>query len=88
MVTLDEAQEILKAGMGAIGYPQALGVIVKAIQEGYKLCKVNEAIEKMTELKEQEDKGIFYYSPPYYTERCIEIIKEAADVCDTEHKNR
>ena len=53
--------------------------IREALRRGYKLCKVDEALEQMTELKDQENKGIQYYYPPYYSERCITILQEACD---------
>lgn len=53
--------------------------IREALRRGYKLCKVDEAIEQMTELKDQENKGIQYYYPPYYSERCITILQEACN---------
>lgn len=53
--------------------------IREALRKGYKLCKVDEALEQMTELKDQENKRILYYSPPFYTERCITILQEACN---------
>lgn len=58
---------------------ESASVIQQALADGYTLCKVDEAIEQMKELQNQENKGIYYYSPPYYSERCIKIIKEACD---------
>ena len=53
--------------------------IREALRSGYTLCRVDEAVDKMEELKKQEDKGICYYVPPFYSERCIKIIQEACN---------
>ena len=49
------------------------------LANGYKLCRVDVAIKAMEKLKRQEDMGICYYYPPFYSERCIKIIQEACD---------
>ena len=74
--------------------PKASKDIIKVIDEcieineklgnGYKLCKIDEAIQIMEELQRQEDMGIGYYNPPFYCERCIKILR---DFCDERGKN-
>lgn len=58
-------------------YSKAIYVISNALKGGYTLCKVDEAVEKMEKLMQQENEGEMYYYPPYYSERCIKILKEA-----------
>lgn len=41
--------------------------------------KIDKAIEKMEVLKRQEDMGIGYYNPPFYSERCIKVLQEVCD---------
>lgn len=36
---------------------------------------IKKAILEMKKLQKQEDKGIGYYHPPYYCERCIMILE-------------
>lgn len=65
--------------------PKASKDIIEVIDEcieineklgnGYKLCKIDEAIKIMEELQRQEDMGIGYYNPPFYCERCIMILE-------------
>lgn len=58
-------------------YPRYKTVNEKIEHEGYTLCKVDEAVEKMKELMQKENEGEMYYYPPYYSERCIKILKGA-----------
>lgn len=56
---------------------ECIEVIENALDNCYTLCKVDEAVEKMEKLMQQENEGEMYYYPPYYSERCIKILKEA-----------
>ena len=58
-------------------YSKAVYVISNALKDGYTLCKADEALEKIEKLMQQENEGEMYYYPPYYSERCIKIFKEA-----------
>lgn len=58
---------------------EAAHEVFTKLANGYKLCRVDVAIKVMKKLQRQEDMGIGYYNPPFYSERCIKIIQEACD---------
>ena len=80
---IKEAVEILKKCKSIYMTPiqsKALDLIIEAFWNGYTLCKVDEAVEKMDDLIEiiyADDSGTYKHGHTNGVSGCIDIIKEA-----------
>ena len=54
------------------------------MNEAVPVENIKKAIEEMRVLQKQEDKGVAYYYPPFYCERCINILMKECKIEEEE----